>query len=129
MVKFATPVCGSAGGAELIEVDVADVEVPVRTASTLGLIVVELATNAAKYGFRSEERPRFSVSFEVDSDARQYVLTVSNTGRPFPPDVDIENPNTLGLRLVAASVIRGGGTIALEREPHPVFTIRIPVDR
>lgn len=111
-----------------IEVSVPDLEIPVRTASTLGLIVVELATNAAKHGFDSEETPHFSIALGHDADSGYYDLTVSNTGRPFPADVDIENPASLGLRLLSASVKRRGGTIELEREPYPTFTIRVPVD-
>jgi PAS domain S-box-containing protein len=56
-----------------------------------------------------------------------YVLTVSNTGKPFPEEIELDNPKTLGLRLISALVSQLEGTIELQRVPYPVFTIRFPV--
>jgi two-component sensor histidine kinase len=56
----------------------------------------------------------------------QYVLTVSNTGSPFPEHIDITAPSTLGLQLVATLVAQLRGSIELQRSPSPVFTIRFP---
>ena len=53
-----------------------------------------------------------------------YALTVSNSGRPFPKDMRLEKTDTLGTQLITALVGQLGGRIDLQREPHPVFTIR-----
>lgn len=53
-----------------------------------------------------------------------YVLTVSNGGPPVPDDIVLDNPDTLGLRLVCALTEQLNGSIELEREPSPRFTIR-----
>jgi hypothetical protein len=38
----------------------------------------------------------------------------------------MDNPQTLGLRLINALVEQIDGTIQLRREPYPEFTIRFP---
>lgn len=110
-----------------VRYDIEDLTVHTRTATTLGLIVNELATNAMKHGFTARATPRFEIGFRIDEKTREYVLTASSSGKAFPADVDVQNPRTLGLQLIAASVHQRGGTIELQREPQPVFTIRLPV--
>jgi PAS domain S-box-containing protein len=119
----------SAGADADVHVDsfIPEVSLPTKVATTVGLIVNELATNAAKHGFASYSEKRFTVRFETDEDAGRHVLTVSNRGRAFPDDVDIEQPDTLGLQLVNALTQQLGGTLHLQRNPHPVFTLRFPV--
>ena len=98
---------------------------PSRTAVTVGLIVNEIATNAIKYGFREEQAARFTVELREESGG-EYVLVLSNTGRPFPECIDLDHPETLGLRLITALADQLGGTIDLRRTPEPVFTVRFP---
>jgi len=62
----------------------------------------------------------------TDEAANACTLTVSNTGQPFPDDVDPESPKTLGLRPVSRLIRQLEGEIGPVRRPHPVFTIRFP---
>lgn len=103
-----------------------DVTMRTRTAIPVGLIVNEIATNAIKHGFTLEEA-RFTIDLQEDETNNQYILTLSNTGNPFPEDIEIDYPDTLGLQLVSALVEQLEGTLELQREPHPVFTIRFPM--
>jgi two-component sensor histidine kinase len=107
---------GNGADAEL-EIAIEDVSMPTDTAAALGQIVNELATNAVKHGFGSESRKRFSVTMESDEDSGEYVLTVSNTGREFPPDIDLENTSSLGVQLVMALTGQLGGRLELKRSP------------
>ncbi len=111
-----------------IENDLPDISVSTKTAIPLGLIVNERATNALKHGFVGEVEPRFTVSMDQDGKG-YYMLTASNTGKPFPRHVDIENPQTLGLQLISALVSQLDGTLEVEREPQPVFRIRLPMSQ
>ncbi len=95
-----------------------------RTAIPLGLIINEVATNAIKHGYAGVEKPAFTISFKKADN--QYILTLSNTGNPFPENVDMENPETLGLRLISALVEQLDGTLHLVRKPRPVYTIQFP---
>lgn len=109
-----------------IENDIDDILVPTKSAMSLGLIVNEIATNAIKHGFTDADEPLFYVKMEEERKNSRYELTLSNTGKPFPGEIDLNNPQTLGLRLVSALTAQLGGTIELQRAPHPVFTIRFP---
>ena len=110
-----------------IDVAVGEHTLPSRTATTFGLIINELAANAVEHGFTRGAENCFSLSFDTDDDAREYVLIVSNSGTAFPEDVDLHEPSTLGLQLVQALTEQLQGTIRLERSPSTVFTIRCPV--
>ena len=109
-----------------IENRIEDVRMPTRQGVPVGLITNEIATNAIKYGFAKDKKARFSVDLSVDEDEGQYILVLSNTGNPFPEDIDLDNPETLGLRLISALVSQLGGTIELKRKPSPRYTIRFP---
>jgi PAS domain S-box-containing protein len=108
-----------------IENTIEEIYVRTKTAIPLGLIINEIATNAIKHGFTSEEA-RFTIDMHVDEPQIQYVLTISNTGKPFPEEIDMETPETLGLQLIQALVTQIEGTIELQKQPYPVFTIRFP---
>ena len=111
-----------------IEANIDEISIPAKSAMSLGLIVNEIATNAIKHGFNEKEAAAFSVMMEKDKENNRYQLTLSNTGNPFPEEIDIANSDTLGLRLVSALTEQLGGTIDLKRVPRPVFTIRFPIE-
>jgi PAS domain S-box-containing protein len=105
------------------------VKIHTRKAVSIGLIINEIATNAVKYGFRDDgNTSRFTASMKKDEASGQFVLKLSNSGEPFPADIDIEQPETLGLQLITVLVDQLKGTIELTRSPHPVFTIRFPIE-
>jgi two-component sensor histidine kinase len=109
-----------------LENRVPNIAVKTKAAVPIGLIINETATNAIKYGFTRDREARFTVALEESAAREEYVLTISNSGNPFPADVDLENPQTLGMQLITALVSQLQGTLELQREPTPVFTIRFP---
>jgi PAS domain S-box-containing protein len=109
-----------------IESTIDDVPMKTKTAIPLGLIINEIATNAIKHGFSEDGEARFSVGLREDGPEGERVLTLANSGRPFPEDIDLDNPGTLGLRLISALVDQLGGSLELQRRPHPEFFIRFP---
>ena len=111
-----------------IEANIDDVYVPTKTAMPLGLVVNEIATNAIKHGFNEKETAVFSIKMDKDKEKNQYELTLSNTGDPFPEEINIDNSDTLGLRLISALVGQIDGTLELQKSPYPVFTIRFPME-
>jgi two-component sensor histidine kinase len=115
-------------GRVALDLHIEDVDVPAKTAVDLGLVLIELATNAMKHGFDHKDHPKFSVVCSPTEEGDQFELTVTNSGRPLPADLDLESPDTLGLQLVTSSIRSHGGTIEIERSPQPVFRIRLPVD-
>jgi two-component sensor histidine kinase len=53
---------------------------------------------------------------------------VTNSGNPFPAHIELDNSDTLGLRLILSLTEQLEGTLELVREPSPEFTLRFPLD-
>ena len=43
-------------------------------------------------------------------------------------EINLDNAETLGMRLIKALVEQLEGTVELKKSPHPEFTIRIPIE-
>ena len=110
-----------------VESRVPEIHVGSDTAAPLGLMVNELATNAIQHGFDDEAEPWFRLVMEPAGD--DCTLTVSNSGRPFPEEVDLENPNRLGLQLVQALAGQLGGSVTLAQRSPATFELRFPAPR
>jgi PAS domain S-box-containing protein len=67
------------------------------------LILNELLTNALKYAYEPSEAGEILVSLKP-SEGKVCSLTVSDQGRGLPPEINLDEPETLGLRLVQALV-------------------------
>lgn len=71
----------------------------IETAIPCGLIINELVSNSLKYAFRQ------SLGGEINIDlhkinSQEFQLIIQDNGSGFPPGFDVENAETLGLRLV-----------------------------
>jgi two-component sensor histidine kinase len=111
-----------------IENRVAPLSVRTRSAVPVGLIINEIATNAIKHGFRADEQACFTVEMGLNEEESAYCLTVGNSGNPFPEEIDLDSPQSLGMQLITTLVAQLGGTVELRKRPSPLFTIRFPVD-
>jgi len=109
----------------VVENNIASADFSPKAAGVVGLIVNEAATNAAKHAFTRSETHRFAVTLERPAPD-EWQLTIENTGRPFPEDVSLENPTSLGLRLITMLASQLGGTVTLERAPLTRFLVRFP---
>ncbi len=109
-----------------IKRDIQPLDLPTKIVVSLGLIVNEIATNALNHGFKDTKDAVFSISMKKED--LHYVLILSNNGGEFPADIDLDNPDTLGLRLITALVQQIQGEISLVRGPHPVFTVNFPAE-
>jgi len=110
---------------------VENIYINTKDAVALGLIINEIATNAIKYGFSTEDdtgqKAEFNVRMMQDFDTDEYVLSLFNSGNPFPEDISIENSETLGLRLISILAHQLDGTVELQKAPQALYTIRFPI--
>ncbi len=85
----------------------------IETAIPCGLIINELVSNSLKYAFSPSSGGEININF-YETDAQQFNLTIQDNGRGFPANFDVENTDTLGLRLVRMLACQLDGTIAID---------------
>jgi two-component sensor histidine kinase len=71
----------------------------IETAIPCGLIINELVSNSLKHGFSGLETGQINVELNKISNTK-YSLIVSDTGTPFPMDINLLSNDTLGLELI-----------------------------
>ena len=102
--EVANTIIRSIPGLEVeLKSDIDDIFLPSRTATTIGLIINELATNAVKHAFDPEKKNTFSIRFKEEEKDR-YILTQTNSIEKDQARINFDNPNSLGLRLIKALV-------------------------
>ncbi|MGZ4856799.1 MAG: sensor histidine kinase [Methanobacteriaceae archaeon] len=103
----------------IIEVD--DVKLNIKTAVPCGLIINELISNSLKYAFPQERNGEIHISLKAKDDKLK--LTIIDSGIGFPEDIDFENTESLGLKLVNSLTNQIDGEIEFDRSPGTKFKI------
>lgn len=99
-------VTGMATGADQFDISGPPLTIGPRAALSLSLLLHELATNAVKYGALSMPAGKVSISWSIDRDAAEVVLTWRETGGP--PAV-APNRKGFGSRLIGMGLVGTGG--------------------
>ena len=82
-----------------LNLDVENVILGIETAIPCGLIINELVSNSIKHGFKDVETGEISVELKKLQNGK-YELKISDTGTPFPDDLNLYSSDTLGLELI-----------------------------
>ena len=85
----------------------APIWLPPQYATPVGLIAVELVTNAIKYGLGS-------MTVRVAQAGQTISVAVTDEGPGFPPAFTPASSRTLGMRLILA-LARSAGAVSIER--------------
>lgn len=84
-----------------IDVDTHDLTLDIDTAVPLGLIVNELVSNSFKYAFQGKEEGKIKIELSGTEDNLDRLhLSVADDGIGMPQGIDIDNTDSLGLKLV-----------------------------
>lgn len=105
-----------------LNMDVEELMVDVNTAIPLGLIVNELVSNSMKHAFPDSRSGNINIQFKLNENT--YSLVVADDGVGFPENMDIQNTDSLGLRIVNMLTEQIEGDIKVERENGTKFTIK-----
>jgi two-component sensor histidine kinase len=103
-------------GAITLSCDSDHAAIPRDRAVSLGLVLNELVTNAAKHAFEGRETGNITVAFRKHGDG--WRLTVADDGKGMPARKPAKKDGGLGQRLVEAFAKQAGGTIATESGPQ-----------
>jgi len=114
----------TANGNVRLECRIEPAAVSVDTAVPVGLMLNELVTNALKYAFPDGRAGCLLVTLGAEADG-QISLGVRDDGVGLKADFELEQANTLGLRLVRMFAKQLRAEVALRSEPgQTVFDIR-----
>lgn len=109
-----------------ITCEVEPLEVSGSQATSLAVLAHELITNALKHAYPEGEAGPVSVRLRRDADGSA-VLTVTDRGRGMPADVEAEQTQSLGFKVIVATARQFGGTFTINRlDPGTEFLIRLP---
>ena len=102
------------------KLDIEDININIDTAMPLGLIINELVTNSIKYAFPQSEG---TITIILKSLPEEMELIVADDGIGIPNDIDPENTETLGLRLVITLINQLEGELKVDRDNGTEFKI------
>ncbi|MEG3918916.1 PAS domain S-box protein [Microcoleus sp. T3_A4] len=94
----------------------------IETAIPCGLIINELVSNSLKYAFGSNLNGEISIKFN-ETSSHQFHLIIQDNGRGFPANFDVENTETLGLRLVRMLAYQLEASIAIDSQRGTCYTL------
>jgi len=109
-----------------VETTLAEVHLPDKMLSTVGLIVNELITNAMKYAFAQRATGQLAVRGEVLNG--NIVITVQDDGPGFPENFDAQTSGGFGLTMVQAFAEQLRGTVVFERSSGTMVKVVFPQD-
>jgi two-component sensor histidine kinase/HAMP domain-containing protein len=108
--------------------DLDDIFMTIDTAIPLGLILNELLSNAFKYAFRGrpiENEVNKIITIKSKKLNEQFTFEVSDNGIGLPAGFDIQNCESLGLKLVTNLTHQINGELKIESIFGAKFTISI----
>lgn len=112
-----------------LRMEVDDIALDIDTAVPCGLIINELVANCLKYAFSDDRVGEIFVEMHLknqDEKQAQIELTVADNGIGVPPDFDIFQSQSLGLKLVKDLVHQLEGTIDISVVEGIQFKIVFP---
>jgi two-component sensor histidine kinase len=105
-----------------LKVLVKDIMLDVDTAIPCGLIVNELVSNSLKHAFVDNKEGKICIQLSTNNDGI-LMLVVKDNGVGLPHHIDLQNVDSLGMKLVGALVNQLDGSIKINRSFGTTFTI------
>jgi len=112
----------SAYGPVRVSYDMDESALGIDDAVPCGLIINELITNALKYAFPDSKGGEITVAFKILQSGKTFLM-VKDNGTGFPADFNIDESESLGMKLITTLVQQLEGTIDIERVGGTTFNI------
>jgi two-component sensor histidine kinase len=107
-----------------IRENIVETDLKVDISFPIGLIVNEFVTNSCKYAFTDTENG--SIYIELDEDANNYKLKLSDNGKGLPADFDINTLTTFGMETIKLLTQEYKGTFTLDGSKGTSMDITFP---
>lgn len=110
----------------LIKCDLAKHKLPLDVATSCGMILMELITNAIKYAFPNDREGIIEIKFSKNTEGLNELIVTDN-GIGFPKTKNFRKAKTLGLQLVSNLIAQLDGEVVQEVENGTRYTISFKV--
>ncbi|HOO83608.1 MAG TPA: histidine kinase dimerization/phosphoacceptor domain -containing protein [Prolixibacteraceae bacterium] len=94
----------------------------------LGLVMNELITNSLKYGGSDNPAPELKIRIE-NINEEEVLITVSDNGKGLPPDFNLMQSKSFGLKLVNSLVKQLSGEISYRTENGTCWTLKLFINK
>jgi PAS domain S-box-containing protein len=112
-------------GKIILEMKVDNLPIGADLAIPCGLIINELATNALKYAFDLNQSAIGKINIYLNqTNDREAELIVQDNGKGLPDNFNIEETESLGLKIVSLLVKQIGGSIDFQNSKGTKFVIK-----
>lgn len=95
-----------------LKLEVAEIALDIDTAIPCALIISELISNSLKYAFPSPGQGEIKI--QMYDDPERWFLVVSDNGVGLPPELDLEEVESLGLGLVNILIQQLSGSLEVD---------------
>lgn len=114
-----------------IEMELEEMMLEFNLATTLGLVLNELLTNALKYAFPNNKKGQILILLRKENS--NAVLEIINNGIPLPENFNVSHSSGIGLVLVQMMAEQLKGTLTYQtvknkNENQTIFRIQFPYD-
>lgn len=103
-----------------IKIDAKELTVGGEPAVRIGLIINELVTNSFKYAFLKEENPMIEIIIR-NADLDNYEFIYKDNGEGLPSEFDLENNQSMGLKLINTLTKQLEGTVNISNKNGAYF--------
>lgn len=110
----------------VIKQEIEDINIDLKTAIPLALIINELVTNAYKHAFKNIENGVINIGINKIND-HQILFWIKDNG--IGMDADLFNSNTMGLTIIQALIEQIEATLKYQNNNGSLFEITIPLTK
>ncbi len=107
-----------------IQMDFEETYSPFKDASTIGLILTELVTNAVKHAFPNNRSGTIEIFLKTDIEG--IVLEVADNGIGLPEKFNTIKDSSIGFEMITSMVKQLDGTLEYDSNGKVIFTVFIP---
>ena len=110
------------------ELDVESFLIRFEKASSIAMVLNEIVCNSIKYAFEGETGREnvIRIAFRMEGEGMR--LEVQDNGRGLPKEYDIQNSNSLGMKVVQSLATRLHGKITMSNQGGAHFILTVPND-